>query len=312
MQRLRFVIPTGGAWRGWLRRRLPTLLDRLQQYALLIRLHRPIGALLLLWPTLWALWIAGQGHPDPKVVLVFVLGVWVMRSAGCALNDYADRGFDAHVKRTRERPLAAGRVTPREALAVAAVLALVAFGLVLLMNRLTVLLAFAGVALAASYPFTKRYTYLPQVYLGATFGWAVPMAFAAQTGGIPRVGWLVFIANILWSTVYDTIYAMVDRDDDIRIGVKSTAILFGDADRVIIAGLQALLMANLVIIGVQTSMGLYYYLGLAGAAAFALYHLYLIKDRDRERCFQAFLNNNWFGAVVFVGIVLDYLARYKH
>lgn len=283
------------------------LWERLHEYALLVRLHRPIGFMLLMWPMLWGLWIAGAGKPDPLVVVVFVLGVVLMRSAGCAINDYADRDFDPHVKRTKDRPLAARRVTPREALVVFGVLSLAAFGLVLLMNRLTILMSFVGLALAAVYPFTKRHTYLPQVFLGMAFGWAVPMAFAAQTGAVPKVGWLVFIAAVLWATVYDTQYAMVDRDDDLRIGMKSTAILFGDADRLIIGILQALLLVDLILIGVQVSLGSLYYLGLAVAAGLALYQQYLIRNRDPQSCFQAFLNNNRFGAAVFIGIVLHYL-----
>lgn len=284
------------------------LWERLHAYILLVRLHRPVGFMLLMWPMLWGLWIAGAGKPDLLVTVVFVLGVILMRSAGCAINDYADRNFDPYVKRTKDRPLAAGRVTPKEALAVFAVLSAVSFGLVLLMNKLTILMSFMGLALAVVYPFMKRYTYLPQVVLGVAFGWAVPMVFAAQTGTVPNVGWLIFVAAVIWATVYDTQYAMVDRDDDLRIGVKSTAILFGDADRVIIGILQILLLLDLVLVGVQASLGRFYYLGLAVAAGLAVYQQYLIRDRDRERCFQAFLNNNWFGAVVFVGVVLHYLA----
>jgi len=281
--------------------------ERLHQYALLMRLHKPIGILLLLWPMLWALWIAATGHPDTRVLVVFVLGVVLMRSAGCVINDYADRNIDPHVRRTRERPIAAGRVTPREALVLFAVLCLVAFMLVLLMNRLTILLSLIGVLLAATYPFTKRYTHLPQVYLGAAFGWAVPMVFAAQTGAVPAIAWLIFIANVLWATVYDTMYAMVDREDDLRIGVKSTAILFGAADRLLIGLLQVLLMACLAWVGMRAGLGAMYYAGLAAAAVFALYQQYLIRARQPERCFQAFLNNNWFGATVFAGIAAHYL-----
>lgn len=283
------------------------LWDRLHEYVLLTRLHRPIGSMLLMWPMLWGLWIAGAGRPDPWIVVVFVAGVLLMRSAGCAINDYADRDFDPHVKRTKDRPLAARRVTPTEAIVVFGVLSLASFGLVLLMNRLTIMMSFVGLALAAVYPFTKRHTYLPQVFLGMAFGWAVPMAFAAQTGAVPKIGWLVFIAAVLWATVYDTQYAMVDRDDDLRIGVKSTAILFGDADRLIIGILQALLLVDLVLIGVQVSLGSLYYLGLAVAAGLTVYQQYLIRDRNPQRCFQAFLNNNRFGAAVFIGIVLHYL-----
>lgn len=282
--------------------------ERLLQYAYLMRLHRPVGFYLLLWPTLWAIWISSEGRPDLLVLFVFVAGVLLMRSAGCVINDYADRHFDPHVARTRDRPVATGRVKPGEALTLFAVLCLLAFGLVLLMNRLTIYLSVVAVLLAASYPFMKRYTYLPQVYLGAAFGWAIPMAFAAQTGSVPRVAWLLFVANVLWATAYDTMYGMVDREDDVKIGVKSTAILFGDADRVIIAVIQLFLLGALVLAGHTAGVGGYYYFGVLLAAGFALYQQYLIRDRDPALCFKAFLNNNWFGAAVFSGIVLDYLA----
>lgn len=285
------------------------MFDRFYQYYLLARLHRPIGTLLLLWPTLWALWLAAEGFPDPKVLAVFVAGVVLMRSAGCVINDYADRDFDPHVKRTRERPIASGRVSPREALVLFAVLCLIAFALVLLLNPLTIKLAFVGAVLAAIYPFSKRFTHLPQLVLGAAFGWGIPMAFAAQTGELPRLVWLLFLVNILWATVYDTQYAMVDRDDDLKIGVKSTAILFGEADRLIIGMLQLLVLLGLGLVGGMAQLGLYYYLGLAVAAALALYQQYLIRNRDRDGCFRAFLNNNWFGGVVFAGLVLDYLNQ---
>jgi 4-hydroxybenzoate polyprenyltransferase len=283
--------------------------QRLLEYAYLMRLHRPIGIFLLLWPALWALWIAGEGAPDPLVVFVFVAGVALMRSAGCVINDYADRRFDPHVARTRERPIAAGRVTPKEALILFVVLCLLALGLVSLMNTLTIWMSLVGAFLAVTYPFTKRYTHLPQVYLGAAFGWAVPMAFAAQTGGVPKVGWLLFVATILWATAYDTMYAMVDREDDVRIGVKSTAILFGESDRLIIAIIQVLLLLALVLAGQTATLGGYYYFGLLLAAALAVYQQYLIREREPKACFKAFLNNNWFGAAVFGGIFLDYLAR---
>ncbi|MBI2779589.1 MAG: 4-hydroxybenzoate octaprenyltransferase [Gammaproteobacteria bacterium] len=285
----------------------PDTKARLHQYVLLTRLNRPIGILLLLWPTLWALWIAGAGHPDPLVFIVFVLGVVLMRSAGCVINDYADRDIDPHVARTRDRPIAAGRVSPREALTLFAALCLMAFGLVLLMNRLTILLSFIGVLLAAVYPFMKRYTHLPQVVLGMAFGWAVPMVFAAQTGEMPKVAWLLFTATVLWATAYDTMYAMVDRPDDLKIGVKSTAILFGDADRLIIGVIQLLFLLALLLIGRQLEMGAPYYLGLTFAAGLGVYQQYLIRNRDAAGCFKAFLNNNWFGAAIFCGIVLDYL-----
>ena len=282
--------------------------QRLHQYYLLTRLHKPIGILLLLWPTLWALWLAAEGVPSLPILLVFVLGVVLMRSAGCVINDYADRTFDPQVRRTRERPLATGRVGPREALLVFAVLCLVAFALVLTLNRLTIYLAFGALVLAAAYPFTKRYTHLPQLVLGAAFGWAIPMAFAAVQGAIPKLAWLLFTVNVLWVTAYDTFYAMVDREDDLRIGVKSTAILFGEADLPVIGVLQILVLAGLLLVGSMAELGLFYYLGLLVAAGFALYQQYLARQRDPAGCFQAFLNNNWFGAAVFVGIALHYLA----
>lgn len=292
------------------RRRCPALvyriLERAGQYAVLMRLDKPIGIFLLLWPTLWALWIAAEGWPDGWVLFVFVSGVVLMRSAGCVMNDFADREIDPHVERTRKRPIAAGRVTPGESLILFACLCLLAFGLVLTMGRLTILLSFIAVILAATYPFMKRYTYMPQVHLGLAFGWAVPMAFAAQTGAVPKMAWLILIATVLWATAYDTMYAMVDRRDDIRIGVKSTAILFGAADKAIIAGIQCGVLLVLILVGNQLEMGTFYYAGLAGAALFALYQQYLIKDRDPDRCFRAFLNNNWFGLSVFAGIFLHY------
>lgn len=285
------------------------LLDRLTQYLRLMRFHRPIGILLLLWPTLWALWIAGAGHPQPHLVVIFVLGVVIMRAAGCIINDFADLEYDPHVRRTRDRPLAAGRVSVGEALALFAVLCAAGFALVLFTNRLTILLSLVGIALAVTYPFMKRYTYLPQIYLGATFGWAIPMAFAAQTGGLPRITWLLFLGNVLWSTVYDTLYAMVDREDDLKIGVKSTAILFAEADRLMVGLLQLLLIVDLALVGQQASLGAWYYAGVAAAAGLAVYHQYLIRDRDPDACFRAFLHNHWLGMVVFIGIAADYLSR---
>jgi 4-hydroxybenzoate polyprenyltransferase len=281
--------------------------NRLREYALLMRLDRPIGIFLLLWPTLWALLVASDGRPDPGVLLVFVLGVILMRSAGCVINDYADYRFDRHVKRTRNRPLSAGRVSKREAQLLFVILGLAAFALVLLLNPLTILLSFVGVLLAASYPFMKRVTHLPQVFLGAAFGWSVPMAFAAQTNSVPPLAWLMFTATVLWATAYDTMYAMVDRDDDLILGVKSTAILFGESDRYIIGMIQLLLLVCLVMIGRQAELGVYYYAGVGVAAVLAVYQQGLIRYREREGCFRAFQNNNWFGAVVFAGMLLDYL-----
>ena len=285
----------------------PYLRDRAQQYYLLTRMDRPIGVFLLLWPTLWALWVAAEGLPNWHVLLVFVSGVFLMRSAGCVINDYADREIDPLVSRTRERPIAAGRVKPNEALLLFAVLCLLAFALVLTMNSLTIKLSFVGVALAAIYPFMKRYTHLPQVVLGMAFGWAIPMAFAAQTGSVPKVAWLMYVINVVWSVVYDTMYAMADREDDIKAGVKSTAILFGDADRVIIGILQGTVLLGLYLLGQQLGLGLAYYIGLAVAAVLGVYQQYLIRQRQPARCFKAFLNNNWLGAAVFAGLVISYL-----
>jgi len=282
------------------------LLDRVEQYSLLIRLDRPIGIYLLLWPTLWALWIAAEGLPDLLVLFVFMSGVFLMRSAGCAINDYADRDIDPHVERTKDRPLAAGRVTAKETLIVFAVLSVTAFALVLLMNSLTIYMSFVGIILAASYPFAKRFHYMPQVHLGAAFGWAAPMAFTAQANEITQVTWLIFMATVLWATAYDTMYAMADRDDDLKIGVKSTAILFGEADKLIVGLLQALLILDLILIGTSSNLGLFYYFGLGAASGLAIYQQYLIKDRNKQKCIQAFVNNNWFGFCVFVGIFIDY------
>ena len=283
-----------------------TYITRLRDYALLVRLHRPIGILLLLWPTLGALWLASAGHPDPRVLGIFIAGVILMRSAGCAINDYADRDFDAHVARTRERPLAAGRISPREALAVFVTLALVAFVLVLQLNALTIALSFAAVLLAATYPLMKRYTHWPQVYLGATFGWSIPMAFAAQTGRVPAIAWILWIANIFWTVAYDTAYAMADRDDDRKIGVKSTAILFGEWDRAMIALAHALTLVLLAAVGYISGLSGVYYLGLSAAVGFALYQQYLMRARAPAACFRAFVNNNYFGAAIFVGLFWHY------
>jgi 4-hydroxybenzoate polyprenyltransferase len=280
--------------------------QRLLPYVRLMRLDRPIGNFLLLWPMLWALWVAAEGFPDPLVLVVFVLGVLVMRAAGCVINDYADRDFDPNVKRTQHRPLAQGAVPPRHALMLFAGLCLLAFALVLLMNALTIYLSFVGVALAAVYPFMKRYTHLPQVVLGAAFGWAVPMAFAAQTGGLPPVAWLLFVVAVVWATVYDTEYAMVDRDDDLKIGVKSTAILFGELDRLLIGVLQVLMLIGLLLVGRNAGLSWVYYLALAIGAGMFGYQQWLLRDRSREGSFKAFLNNNWFGGVVFAGILLHY------
>ncbi|MEX0450298.1 4-hydroxybenzoate octaprenyltransferase [Spiribacter sp. 218] len=280
--------------------------EKLRCYAQLARLDRPIGNFLLLWPTLWALWLAAEGLPRPGVLVVFVLGVVVMRAAGCVINDYADRDFDRHVKRTRHRPLTTGRVSEREALSLFVLLCLLAFGLVLLMNRLTILLSLGGVVLAATYPFMKRHTHLPQIHLGAAFGWAAPMAFAAQTGSVPALAWLVFVAAVVWATIYDTEYAMVDRDDDLKIGIRSTAILFGRQDRLIIGLLQAVMTFLLVLMGWQAQLGAVYFAGVALATPLFVYQQWLIRHRDRQGCFRAFLNNNIYGGIVFAGLALDY------
>jgi len=281
-------------------------MTRLYHYALLMRLHRPIGIYLLLWPTLWGLWIAGTGSPSWLVSGVFILGVVLMRSAGCVINDYADRKIDPHVARTKDRPIASGQVGAKEALFLFAFLCLLAFALVLLMNRFTVYLSVIGVFLATLYPFMKRYTYFPQVYLGLAFGWAVPMVFAAETGDIPMIAWLVLLTNLLWTVAYDTAYAMTDREDDLKIGVKSTAIFFGQADKLIIALLQIIVMILLVFIGYDLALHSSYYAILTGASGFFIYQQWLIKDRDPALCFQAFLNNHWFGMLVFFAFVAGY------
>jgi len=282
------------------------VLDRAKQYWLLARFDKPIGILILLWPALWALWVASAGKPDLLVLTVICLGVVFMRAAGCVINDYADRDFDPHVERTRQRPIAAGKVSPKEALIVFVVLCLCSFGLVLLLNIYTIMLSFIGAFLAASYPFMKRYTHLPQAYLGMAFGWAVPMSFAAQLDSIPLVGWVMYLATILWALVYDTMYAMVDKDDDLKIGVKSTAILFGAYDRQIMAGLQLVILGLLIIVGQMSSAGWPYYGGILIAAGLSAYQQKLIFHREKTLCFKAFLNNNWFGMAVFTGLVADY------
>ena len=282
---------------------------RIGHYVRLTRLHRPIGILLLMWPMLWALWLAAEGMPSMHVLLIFIFGTVLMRSAGCVINDYADRDFDGHVERTRERPLATGAVEPRDALILFVVLLGLAALLVLATNRLTVMLAFGGAALAASYPFAKRHTYLPQVHLGAAFGWAVPMAFAAESNALPPLTWLVFCAAVVWAVIYDTEYAMVDRDDDLALGLKSTAILFEDNDRLIIGILQIVMLANLLLIGRQAELHWPWYAGLAVAAALFAYQQKLIRARSRDGCFAAFVNNNWVGGVVFAGLVASYVLH---
>ena len=284
-----------------------TLAEHLSIYIQLTRLHRPIGILLLLWPTLWGVWVAGGGYPAWHIVIIFMLGTVLMRSAGCVINDYADRHIDRHVERTRERPLASGKVSAAEALWLAAALTLAAFLLVLTLNALTLLLSIPAVFLAASYPFTKRFFAIPQAYLGIAFGFGIPMAFAAQLGGVPPVAWVLLLANVFWAIAYDTEYAMVDRDDDIHLGIHSSALLFGKYDVAAVMACYAVTLALLAATGRMVGLGWAYYAGLAVAAGIALYHYTLIRNRNREECFKAFLHNNWFGAAVFAGVALDYL-----
>ena len=272
------------------------------------RLNKPIGTFLLLWPTLWALWIAAEGVPNLGVLTVFVLGVILMRSAGCVINDYADREIDPRVSRTKDRPIASGRVSADEAMLLFMGLCFSAFLLVLTMNTFTILLSLGGVILAAIYPFMKRYTHMPQIVLGMAFGWAVPMAFAAQTNEVPKIAWLIYVVTVLWAVIYDTMYAMADRMDDLKIGVKSTAILFGDADKVIIGILQLLMLFALYLIGEQAKLGFVYNLSILVAAGLMVYHQYLIRYRQPALCITAFLNNNWLGLVIFAGIVISYVG----
>ena len=284
----------------------PALGEKLVLYAQLIRFEKPIGFYLLLWPTLWALAIAAEGAPDGWILFVFVFGCFLMRSAGCAINDYADRDIDLKVARTRERPLTSGKISSREALLVFAVLSLMAFALVLSLNRFTILLSLVGILLAASYPYMKRFHYLPQVHLGAAFGWAVPMVFAAQTGSLPKQAWLLYVVALLWAVAYDTMYSMVDRDDDLKLGMKSTAILFGEFDRLMVAVFQVLFLATLLLIGLDLEFSAVYYLGLVAAALLLAFQQFLIADRVPAHCFIAFLNNHWVGAVIFAGIIGHY------
>ena len=288
---------------------LPLWRRKLALYWRLVRGDRPIGWLLLLWPTWWGLWLAAEGVPPLWTLVVFTLGVWLTRSAGCVINDYADRWLDPHVERTKDRPLATGAVRGREALMVFAVLMLVAFALVLTLNRLTVLLSFVGVALAASYPYLKRYTHLPQIYLGLAFGWGIPMAFAAVRGEVPAIAWLLYVANILWATAYDTWYAMVDREDDLRMGSKSTAILFGDLDLVAQGVLYALFFLALVLVGQRAGLGMAWWGACAVAAGLVLYEFMIARTRERSACFRAFLHNHWVGATLFAGLALDFGLR---
>jgi 4-hydroxybenzoate polyprenyltransferase len=288
---------------------LARIKERLTLYERLMRLDKPIGTLLLLWPTLWALWIASGGRPGWMLVWIFSLGTLLMRSAGCVMNDLADRNFDAHVKRTRDRPLAAGLVSVQEALWLAAALTIAAFALVLALNRLTIALSVVALALAATYPFTKRFISVPQAYLGVAFGFGIPMAFAALTGRLPDLAWWLLLANVFWAIAYDTEYAMVDRDDDVKIGIKSTAIMLGRFDVAAVMLCYGAMLAVLVMIGMRLHFGLYYYLGLGAAWLMMLYHYALIRGRRREDCFRAFLHNNWVGGAIFAGIAADYALR---
>ena len=285
---------------------LATIKQRLTLYEKLTRLDKPIGTLLLLWPTLWGLWIASAGRPNWMLVWIFCLGTLLMRSAGCVMNDLADRNFDAHVKRTKDRPIAAGLVSVKEALWLAAALTAASFALVLTLNRLTIMLSFAALALAATYPFTKRFLSLPQAYLGVAFGFGIPMAFAAQSNSLPDLAWWLLLANVFWAIAYDTEYAMVDRDDDIRIGIKTAAITFGRYEVAAVMLCYAAMLVVLVMIGARLQFGLYYYLGLGAAWLIMLYHYTLIRGRRREDCFKAFLHNNWVGGVIFAGIAANY------
>jgi len=282
----------------------PEGLARVPDFLQLMRLNRPIGTWLLMWPTLWALWVAAEGIPGRNVLLIFIAGVYLMRAAGCVVNDYADRHFDGHVKRTRNRPLATGRIGEGEAQALFLILVMAAFVLVWFTNLFTVMLSLVGVVLAFIYPFMKRYTHLPQLFLGAAFSWAIPMAFGAVLGHVPFEAWLLFLANVAWTVAYDTQYAMVDRDDDLKIGIKSTAVLFGRADRLMIGLLQGLTLLLLAWAGLRLGFGGFFWLGLAAMATTFVHQQYLIRERERDPCFQAFLNNHWSGLLVFAGIAL--------
>ncbi len=289
---------------------LALIAKRLDAYERLIRLDKPIGALLLLWPTLWAVWLASDGRPTFDIVLIFVMGTFLMRSAGCAINDYADRDFDPHVERTRLRPLAAREIQPREALIVAAALAAAAFGLVLFLNRLALLLSFVGLAIAASYPFAKRFIAFPQAYLGIAFGFGIPMAYAAVQGRLPAACWWLLAANVFYAFAYDTEYAMVDRDDDARLGIRTSALTLGRWDVAAVMASYAAMLAVLAGVGVLRHLGWPYYAGLGGAAAMMVYHWFLIRGRSRAGCFKAFMHNNWVGGAIFLGIVLSYPLRF--
>ena len=282
------------------------VISQVRNYSKLMRIDKPIGLWLLLWPTMWALWLAGEGHPDQGLFVVFIFGVFIMRSAGCVLNDYADRKIDPYVERTRTRPIASGAVTPTEALILFAALGLIAVGLAVMLNRQAQMLAIIAAALTVIYPFVKRFISIPQFVLGAAFGWAVPMAFAAQTGETPQLAWLLFGVALIWAVVYDTFYAMVDRADDLKVGMKSTAILFGDVDLFVIAGLQALMLLALILVGLLANLGFWYYASVFIAGGLMAYHLWLARDRQPAGCFAAFLHNHHIGLVIFIGILLHY------
>jgi len=280
---------------------------RVQEWGRLMRLDKPVGIWLLLWPELWALWIAGGGRPEPRILIIFLLGTVVMRSAGCVINDFADRNVDPYVKRTKNRPLAARRVGPREALVLFVGLAAVALYLALQLDFATLKLAFIGAALTISYPFLKRFFPLPQFYLGLAFGWAVPMAYMAAAGSLPRVAWVLFVTAVVWACIYDTLYAMVDRDDDLKIGVKSSAILFADMDKLIVAIMQLMMLFALLLVGRAMKFGSWYLTGVSAAAVFFLYQQWLIRDREPAKCFRAFQNNQYVGLSVFIGVLLEYV-----
>ena len=288
---------------------MSAVVERLGLYAKLVRLDKPIGTLLLLWPTLWALWIAADGKPSLKLVVIFSLGTLLMRSAGCAINDYADRDFDLHVERTKNRPLTSRKISTKEALAVAGILALLAFFLVLQTNAITIALSFPALFIAASYPYTKRFFAIPQAYLGVAFGFGIPMAFAAQTGSVPALAWIMLLANIFWAIAYDTEYAMVDRNDDLKLGLNTSAVLFADFDVAAIMICYALVIGILAMIGILLSFEWIYYVGLAVAAAMMAYHYFLIRSRDRAGCFRAFRHNNWVGGAIFAGVAANYLLK---
>jgi 4-hydroxybenzoate polyprenyltransferase len=289
----------------WLAKNLPVVHARAPAFILLTRANKPIGTYLLLWPTLTALWLAARGWPDWRLIIIFALGTWLMRSAGCCINDFADSAVDGSVKRTEGRAIVTGQVTRKEAIGCFVVLCLLSAMLLLLMNTLTMLMSLGAVALTAIYPFMKRYTHLPQVVLGMAFSWGILMAFTAQTGTLPAIAWVLYVANCLWTVAYDTQYAMIDREDDLRIGVKSTAILFGDADRIMIGMLQGMFILALLLVGQTLGLNLWYYLGVLVACTLLVYQQWLIKDRRPEACFAAFLNNHWVGLAVFAGVVLS-------